>query len=225
MDKSKILAAVICCDYKKESLPTCLDAIKKAGFDVLVNYEGSNCPATIANYFQMWRAVGSGFNERKFDQDQSSRLTRICVARNMVMDFFQQTDYDYLLFVDSDVLIPEDAFEKLFSTHYPMSVLSGLVPGRGVHSHAQYLFGPIERIEANVVSVEYATCGFLTIPRDLVFRTRFRWGLPTKGGVICSEDPLFGQQIREEMGYKWLVFTDCKASHLGDLKNGETSQF
>lgn len=223
----KILAAVIACDFKSYSLKNCIHAIKDAGFDVLLNYEG-NEPLTLPNldYFQKWNAFGSGFNERKFDQDQNARLTRICVARNMVMDFFQQTDYDYLLFVDSDVIIPKNTKDKLFYSQPQNNiVISGLVHGRGDHAHAQYLFNPITKIDATKVIVEYATCGFMAIPRDLVFRARFRWGLPTNGGVICSEDPIFGDDLRNIFGGAWIVVTDCIASHVGDLKNSEASQF
>ena len=223
----KILVAVISCDYKNYSLKECINAIKEAGFDVLLNYEGNeSLDLPNLDYFQKWSAYGSGFNERKFDQDQSARLTRICVARNMVMDFFQQTDYDYLLFVDSDVIIPKDTKEKLFySEHQNNVVLSGLVQGRGIHKGAKYMFGHIAQIAPNRFMVEYATCGFMAIPRDLVFRSRFRWGLPTNGGVICSEDPLFGDDLRTIFNGAWIVVTDCIAEHKGELKEGETSQF
>jgi hypothetical protein len=86
------------------------------------------------------------------------------------------------------------------------------------------MFGEIMR-EGNKVLVEYATCGFMAIPRDLVFRTRFRWGLPTENGVICSEDPIFGEMLRTIYNGAWIVITDCIAEHEGDLKEGETSQF
>lgn len=223
----KILAAVICCDYKKYSLNECIQAIKNAGFDVLLNYQGvETLTIPDVDYFQSWNAHGSGFNERKFDQDQSARLTPICVARNMCIDFFQQTDYDYLLFVDSDVIIPKDTKDKLFYSEPQNNVvLSGLVKGRGIHSGAQYMFGRTVEIGSNRYIVEYATCGFMAIPRDLVFRTRFRWGLPTQNGVICSEDPIFGDDLRTIFNGAWIVVTDCVANHLGDLKQGETSQF
>lgn len=223
----KVLAAIICCDYKSYSLQNCINHVKKAGFDVLVNYEGILDPEIEGiEYLQNWSAWGSGFNERKFDQDQNARLTPICIARNMVMDLFQQTDYDYLMFVDSDVMIPKDTKSKLFNDWALNNmVLGGLVHGRGVHAGAKYLFGHIQKVMPNWVSVEYATCGFMAIPRDLVFRTRFRWGLPTKAGVICSEDPLFGDDLRTIHNGQWLINTDCIADHLGDLKQGETSQF
>ena len=222
----KVLCSILCCDYKIYSLQKCIDHAKDAGFDVLVNYEGLIDPNIEGiTYLQNWSAWGSGFNERKFDQDQAARLTPICIARNMVMDFFQQTDYDYLLFVDSDVLIPKDTYQKLFThNHNNRTVISGLVHGRGIHQGARYMFGEIMR-DGNKVLVEYATCGFMAIPRDLVFRSRFRWGLPSNGGVICSEDPLYGDDLRTIFNGQWIVYTDCIAQHEGDLKEGETSQF
>ena len=220
----KILAAIICCDYKSYSLQKCIDHVKAAGFDVLLNYEGHNIEVEGIDYLQRWVGYGSGFNSRKFDQDQNARLTPICIARNMVMDFFQQTDYDYLLFVDSDVMIPADTKEKLFSLDGYGKIRSGLVFGRGEHSHAKYLFYPQEKIN-DWQKVDYATCGFLAIHRDVVFRIRFRWGMSKESDTIASEDPIFGSDTRNYLNEFWWVNLSLIAKHIGDLKNDEASQF
>ena len=64
----KILAAVICTDFKDYSLKKCLEAIRAAGFEqILLNYEG-NIPSDLdVDYTQEWIFNGAGKNERQFD--------------------------------------------------------------------------------------------------------------------------------------------------------------
>jgi lipopolysaccharide biosynthesis glycosyltransferase len=224
----KILVAVICCEYKLYSLNECLSAIEKAGFDdVLLNYEGEQddlLDISETKFSQIWQMSGSGVNKRQFDQDQNARLTPICIARNMCLDFAQQGGYDWIFFVDSDVIIPEDTKEKLFTEPEFGKLRSGIVPGRGCHSSAKYMFYPNEKV-ANWQRADYFTCGFMAIHKDIFFRLRFRWGLPIGEGVICSEDPLFGSDARTILNEFWWGNLDLIARHSGDLKQGETSQF
>lgn len=221
----KILAAIICCDYKSYSLQKCIDHVKEAGFDVLVNYEGIIDPRIEGiTYLQNWEAWGAGFNQRQFDQDQHARLTPICIARNMCLDFAQQGGYDWILFVDSDVMIPSNTREKLFNCKVDFKIRSGIVPGRGIHSLANYMFYPNVTL-GEWQCADYFTCGFMGISKDIFWRLRFRWGLPIKGGDICSEDPLFGDDARQILGETWWGNLELKAQHWGDLKKGETSQF
>lgn len=221
----KILAAIICCDYKSYSLQKCIDHVKEAGFDVLVNYEGFIDPRIEGiTYLQNWEAWGAGFNQRQFDQDQQARLTPICIARNMCLDFAQQHGYDWILFVDSDVMIPSNTREKLFNCKVDFKIRSGIVPGRGIHSLANYMFYPNVTL-GEWQCADYFTCGFMAISKDIFWRLRFRWGLPIKGGDICSEDPLFGDDARQILGETWWGNLELKAQHWGDLKEGETSQF
>jgi hypothetical protein len=220
----KILAAVICAPFKSYSLIKCLEAIKAAGFEnILLNYEG--IAPTLPNDIEVqeWMFEGAGKVKRKFDQDNEARLTPICIARNMCLDFAQQGGYDYILFVDSDVIIPQDTKQKLFEGNH-FKLKSGIVKGRGIHSGATYMFYPHEIIDG-WQRADYFTCGFMAIHKDVFFRLRFRWGLPVKGETICSEDPIFGDDARNILGVNWWGRLDLVAEHLGDLKEGETSQF
>jgi hypothetical protein len=220
----KILAAVICTDFKAYSLKKCLEAIRAAGFnEILLNYEG-NIPSDLdVDYTQEWIFNGAGKNERQYDQHQESRLPLICIARNMCLDFAQQGGFDYILFVDSDVVIPSDTKTKLFDNNL-YKLKSGIVKGRGVHSGATYMFFTHEELNG-WQRADYFTCGFMAIHKDVFFRLRFRWGLPVNGQTICSEDPLFGDDARTILGVNWWGRLDLIAEHLGELKEGETSQF
>jgi glycosyltransferase involved in cell wall biosynthesis len=226
LQEMKILVSVICCDYKKYSLKECINHIKNAGFEhILINYEGL-LPLNDygQTYLQEWEWTGDGKALRQFDQDQGARLTPICIARNMCLDYAQQGNFDWILFVDSDVMIPIDTKEKLFNAPADFKIRSGIVKGRGIHSGATYMFYPNQKL-GDWQCADYFTCGFMAIHKDIFWRLRFRWGLPIKANDICSEDPLFGSDAREILKETWWGNTTLKAEHWGDLKEGQTSQF
>jgi len=221
----KILVSIICCPYKEYSLNECIEQVKKCGFeDILLNFEGEPSKNYNVKYLQKWGLDGVGKVKREYDQHQESRLPVICIARNMCLDFAQQGGFDWILFVDSDVMIPSNTKEKLFNCKVDFKIRSGIVQGRGVHSGAIYMFYPNVTL-GEWQCADYFTCGFMAIGKDVFWRLRFRWGLPIKGGDICSEDPLFGDDARQILGETWWGNLELKAQHWGDLKDGETSQF
>lgn len=228
----RILAAVICCDFKRYSLSECLDSIFGAGFkDILLNYEydklGVSTPQGVVNMVQMWKFYETDEQNRQFDQDQSYRLPRIVTARNMCIDYAIKHDYDYIFFVDSDVLIPDNTREVLFAEDFKL--MSGLVSGRGHHSGARYMFGELNHCFGDWYQCEYATCGFTAIHRDIFRRVRFKWGEPFEGGALCSEDPLYGADVRHLYNIGWMVNTALKAEHVDNpnrpMIKGQESQY
>ena len=230
--KNKILTAVICCDFKNYSLDECIDSIKKAGFEnVLINYETDSeaYPTELlsANHFQVWSINEWLEPNRQFDQDQGYRLPRIVTARNMCIDFAIKHDYDWLFFVDSDVLIPTNTMELLFESN-DYKLKSGLVHGRGSHQGAEYVFNRLA-VEGDWTKCEYSTCGFTAIHRDIFRRVRFKWGEPFDGGALCSEDPLYGADVRHLYGINWMVNSKLQAQHIDNpsqpLTNDQASQY
>ena len=219
----KILVAVICCDYKKYSLKECIDHIKNAGFEhILINYEGL-LPLNDygQTYLQEWEWTGAGKNKRKFDQDQNSRLAPICVARNLCLDFAQQGNFDWILFVDSDVMVPQNMMQ-LFDS--PYKVKGGLIKGRGAHKNALYKFYPQREIN-EYTECHYGSCGSLAIHKDIFWRVRFRWGLPIDGDSVCSEDPIFASDVRHLFNEFWYINNNLVHEHIGDFAPHEGAQF
>ena len=227
----KILAAVICCDFKNYSLKDCIGSIMAAGFkDILLNYEtfsGSIHNENMPNHIQTWSLSESNGASRQFDQDQGFRLPRIVTARNMCIDYAIKHDFDWLFFVDSDVLIPSNTRELLFENN-EYKLKSGLVYGRGAHSGAKYIFNTLGT-EADWTQCEYSTCGFTAIHRDIFRRVRFKWGEPFEGGALCSEDPLYGADVRHLYNINWMVNEKLIAQHIDNpnqpLTNEGASQY
>jgi hypothetical protein len=218
----KILAAVICAPFKSYSLNQCLEAIKLAGFEnILLNYEGIAPTVPRDIKLQEWWFEGAGKVKRKFDQDNEARLTPICIARNMCLDFAQQGGYDYILFVDSDVIVPKNMMD-LFNS--PYKIKGGLIKGRGAHKHALYKFYPQEEI-GEYTKCHYGSCGSLAIHKDIFWRVRFRWGLPIDGNQVCSEDPIFASDCRHLFNEFWYINNNLIHEHIGDFEPHEAAQF
>jgi hypothetical protein len=218
----KILVAIICTDFKEYSLKECINQVRKAGFDeILLNYEGIAPTIEGDIHIQEWMWEGAGKKERKFDQDQQARLTPICIARNMCLDFAQQGNYDWILFVDSDVMLPSNMMD-LFNS--PYKVKGGLIKGRGAHKNAQYKFYPQREI-GEYTECHYGSCGSLAIHKDIFWRVRFRWGLPINGNIVCSEDPIFASDVRHLFNEFWYINNNIVHKHIGDFGPNEGAQF
>ncbi len=237
MDKSNILVAVICCKYKLPTLNQCLKAIKNAGFtEVLLNYEGHHTDfynteedtflvkqvIDEPKYLQVWNWQGAGKVAREFDQHQAARLTPICMARNMCLDFAQHKEFEWIFFCDSDCIMPKNVME-IFDSPYKLK--GGLIPGRGVHSHVFYYEKPDYHNEkGDFVPCANGSCGSLAIHKDLFYRLRFRWGMPIGSEQISSEDPLFASDALHIFGEKWWVNRQVRYTHIGDLAENETAR-
>lgn len=229
----KNLIAVICCEYKRYSLLECLETINiYSDWDVLLNWEGTPSSHDILTWqnacprinIQWWSANGDGWDKpREYDQQQDYRLSRICVARNMVMDYASANNYDNLYFTDSDVILNNSfsLIEKHLGGGY---LLSGLIGGRGVHKGARYFGSHRELVIGSLYKVDYATMGSLLIPKAIFMRFRCLWGWPFESEITASEDPIFGENTRR-LGYKWYVDTEIQFDHLGNLDNNAVSQF
>jgi hypothetical protein len=218
----KILVSIICCSFKEYSLGNCISRIKDCGFDdILLNFEGEPLKDYEVKYLQTWNFNGAGNIKREYDQHQESRLPLICIARNMCLDFAQQGGFDYILFVDSDVIVPNNIMD-LFNS--PYKVKGGLIKGRGAHKNALYKFYPQEEI-GEYTKCHYGSCGSLAIHKDIFWRVRFRWGLPIDGDVVCSEDPIFASDCRILFNEFWYINNNLIHEHIGDFEPHEAAQF
>lgn len=192
----------------------------------------------------------AGMNWRKrpkFDQDQA-RLSSIVTARNMCVEYAIQTDSTHLLFIDADIIPPDDIIPKLLDACHTSKdrrpaehAAGGLVNGRGVHSHQPYLQGEKGRRtyyktdhtgnvcdEFDLIEAEYANIGFCMIPRRLFEAVRFRYGMttmPDGSRRMLSDDPCFHLDCFNKFGEWMFVRPDVVGKHVGDLKAEHVGQF
>lgn len=206
-----VLAAIILCDRKASSqLVAVPSVIRMQGIDeVYVNVETEDAcrpwpterwqalddylnKAALSSTVETWCRSGWFGSRPRFDQDQR-RLIYIVAARNMAIDYAVDQGYDWLLFVDADVVPRPDGLEHLLSLEKVLC--GGYVPGRGAHSHLHYVFAsPDQPIEdfGDVIRCGHGTCGYMLIHHTIFERLRFRYGPhPTHPEIWLSEDPAY----------------------------------
>ena len=224
-----ILVATLLCDRKKSSQ---LIAIKNIAAlthqDILiyVNIETSDLEGNFADlldflqncgrpyHIDTWQFNSTWHKRPTFDQDQA-RLFPIVIARNMSLEAAFALGASHIFQVDADVLVPPDSIERLLAIGRP--VVSGLVPGRGAHACANYLFH-IQGTFGRYIECSHATCGFTLIERKVFEVIRYRVGPhPIHRETILSEDPAFGADFHCIWGYDWwTVDMELKAQHWDD---------
>lgn len=173
-----------------------------------------------------------------------SRVASVTVARNSVVKQALQANCDYILFVDSDVVMenpsnPNDALNQLYQiinkskdsndkNYKDARIVSGLYRAKQKtgFSYAMWLkedrgFAPISKWNGNWLSVDVIGLGFCLID-TIVFKTlrekinKDVWFVWDDPDTM-SEDFYFCQ-LAKEHGFSVMVFTDVKLSHLGVLK-------
>lgn len=123
------------------------------------------------------------------------RIRDICAGRNLCIEYAILRDASHILFLDSDLYVPNDSITKLLEIDHP--VVGGDVPSYCLH-------GPL--IEEGVpedaqVQEHWNTAGFLLVPQE-VFRV-VRWRHDYDAGI--SDDPAFAQEVAAHgFGNEWV---------------------
>jgi len=223
-----LVAAVVCADRKNYLLDKC--------FKALVEEPAINCiylnveSRSFINYdyalevlhhyarngrfwdFDICAITSSWHTPPQYDQDQA-RLSRIIIARNMAIEYAIFRQATHLLFVDSDVVIHPGGVQKLLELNKPIS--GGVVPGRGEHRHANYIFGG-HGTENGCLQVRHGTAGYMLIRNDVFTRLRFRQGPhPTVENTWLSEDPAYAADAAAlGLADSWWIHPKATADHL-----------
>jgi predicted O-methyltransferase YrrM len=148
----------------------------------------------------------------------------VSVSRNLIVKYFlEETDADYLFFVDSDTIIPDNAIElfkedkDIISGFYPMWIRNMIVPSFVKETGDEELRF-IARWKWNTVE-KYAGCGAgcLLIKRHVLENMKppwFKFELSDDNiAVNYGEDIYFGLKARS-MGYDLWGHTGVICSHL-----------
>jgi len=177
-----------------------------------------------------------GFEVVRDPPAEKNRIEKIISARNKVKDIFMERDHEYLFFLDSDVIAPNDIIQKLMK--YEKDICAGLYLG-GTSIQGQVRIMPVVFLfhdkEKNLVKipsrdevagddlVEAAAAGLgctlvkREVMKDLTFRNI---GASTVGG----EDAAFYKDAREK-GFGCFVDYGVKCFHMtyprGDPRNNQ----
>lgn len=222
----KIVAAVLYCDRKPEYKGLALKPLLESKLisSVYINIEsrpmehkkwhpmtkwahesGRDTNVDMWNIESTWRQVPA------FDQDQT-RLRSIVAARNMSIDYAIANNADYLLFVDSDVIIADDEdIQKLIDLN--VGLCGGYVRGRGIHRDNFYLFEEVSR-KGPIVYCAHGTCGYMLVRREVFEIQNFRYGWDKERQHFLSEDPAYCLDWYYKSGQYYVIHTDVRALHM-----------
>lgn len=153
----------------------------------------------------------------EYNQDQFSHLAEV---RNQFLEMFLQTDADYLLSVDSDVIVPPDILTRLLELADEKTIigaaisnvagkpLDGATPGNFLirlnEYSGSYIHPPHYEL-SGVMDVDVVGAVYL-IPRKAI-KDGVRYGENSQG-----EDIYFSQQAKGK-GYKLQVLLDPICDH------------
>lgn len=172
----------------------------------------------------MWAVTSSWRTPPQYDQDQK-RVRDIVCARNMAIDYAIAQAADYLLFVDSDVIIDADDVETLLNMN--ANLCGGLVNGRGTHRDNHYIFGEVSR-NGDIIHCTHGTCGYMLIHKSVFEIQNFRYGWDEEYKNFLSEDPAYCQDWFTRTGELYQINTTARAMHWDDpykpLKEEDTAK-
>ena len=103
----KILIGCITYDGQKHCLESFLKALSETGKRDVIFVDNSMKD----DYSELLRS--KGFKVIRDKPKEENRIDRIISGRNIIREYFLKSDYDYLFFLDTDVLIPKDTFQQL----------------------------------------------------------------------------------------------------------------
>lgn len=139
--------------------------------------------------------------------------------RNLIASWAER--YDYLLAVDSDIMLPNDALKKMLK--HDVDVVSGMYIQRIPNTHSLELYGPAGRLSYNEVKdkglMEIVSCGFgCVLVKSEVFKAvgypYFVYHSALDHKDTISEDTDFCKKARDK-GFKVWVDTSIKCPHKG----------
>jgi hypothetical protein len=226
-----VIAATLLTD-RKPVFPVSLEYLVKEPLieKIYVNVQTQNLTdyLPIYNYLRdsgkpfnidYWWVTSDWIQAPEYDQD-SKRFMPIAMGRNMALDWaivqcMLNQDTSHLLFVDSDVRPHRGGLQHLLDLQKPLT--GGLVPGRGVHSSARYVFG-VKEDNGTIVRCEHGTSGYLLIERNIFEVLRFRVGpsLRNRSDILC-DDPAYSVDA-QVYGYTdgWYIDRRASADHVDD---------
>jgi hypothetical protein len=139
----------------------------------------------------------------QFEVRSGERHIRVCMGRNLGIEYALRRGASHVLFLDVDISVPADTLPRLLALQHP--IVGGHVP-------SYCLSGPAAEGYPSAWDVQqhWNTAGFLLCEREVI--RRVRWGHdPDEGGL--SDDPTFARDVARMLGAPTLVRHDVIGDH------------
>lgn len=154
------------------------------------------------------------------------------MARNTGCMRMLENNFDYIFFLDSDVIPPHDAVIRLMKHDLP--IVSGVYCRRSPpHMHPVAMKGgqwlPFDLPQNQLLEVDVVGAGCLLIRRDVLEKMKpiapeqgahwFHWRVDMSGllppGEALSEDYAFCLHAKRQLGISTILDTSVRARHVG----------
>jgi GT2 family glycosyltransferase len=153
----------------------------------------------------------------------------VAQARNKACEVFLQTDCSHLVFIDDDVIPPDDALLRLLDCQ--VDIVGANVPiwrrASGIVPTAQIGDRFVTETQG-LVEVDKIGTGFLCIHRRVIEALTPPWFAYTMisktGTEILGEDYYFCKKAKEA-GYKIYLLADCLCGHIKPLDIQEAARY
>jgi GT2 family glycosyltransferase len=160
-------------------------------------------------------------------------MDKVVLARNTIFDFAIDNKCDYVLFIDSDVIVPKETLTSLLSHNvdiasgfYPLMNEFGIpIPNAKVTSGVVqgYMIFPDMKLDGGIYPVDLVGMGCCLISKKIFEKYRFRCERGKYGDLIKSEDWCFCEDLKKDgVAIMFDTKLTCKHKIVGEhWKEGE----
>ena len=173
--------------------------------------------------------TGAGFEVIRNRNAGEDRIAKIISNRQKIIDRFLEKKYDALLFLDTDILPPEDILPRMLT--HKKEIVTGVYLGamkiQGKirqapviydFSHKKDYFRPVPLnsvLDDDVREIAASGFGCILISRAVLEKVQLRYNKELGSG----EDIPFCRDARELHGFKTFVDTSIKCTHMQKEKD------
>lgn len=137
-------------------------------------------------------------DDKRTEVTGANRIRHITTGRNIVHDYAIEKDATHILFLDADMMPPDDTLPRLLEMEHP--IVGGDVP-------TYCLNGPVVDKYPYPVQSHMNTAGFLLLERQVFERIKWR------GDINLTDDPCFHRDVVDFLGFNTYVRKDVVGQH------------
>lgn len=136
-------------------------------------------------------------------------MDKVVAARNKIFEWAKMYKFDYVFFIDSDVIVPPNALQELLiglgqtnprwsviTGHYNVTTKQGFpTPAAKLWTKIGYMDFPVDYINDNIYEVDMTGLGCTLIPKLIFEIFKISCYRDGEGKLLASEDMVFFTQI------------------------------
>jgi len=133
-------------------------------------------------------------------------MDRLVSARNAIREYAIKKNYDYLLFIDADIIAPPNTLTKLISDK--KDIITALciilnqpngnpIPSAKIYKDGLYYAFPADKIDGDLYEVDLIGFGCVLISKKILKRFKIVCERDESGKLYKSEDCCFSEDLKK----------------------------